>query len=85
MQIFINYIEKILKKFCTTPVLLAAIFLLMSQPLFYSMVSLAQELKPSPLSLLPGVIYYYPETGIKLLAYILAVPTFFIYYGFSFG
>lgn len=84
MQIFIKNIEKILKKFCTTPVLLAAIFLLMSQPLFYSVVSLAQELKPSPLSLLPGVIYYYPETGIKLLAYILAVPTFFIYYGFFF-
>ena len=84
MPSFINNMEKFFKKFFTTPVLLALFFLLMSHPLFYSVVSLAQELQPRPLSFLPGVIYYYPETGIKLLTYILAVPTFFLYYGFFF-
>lgn len=69
------------KKYFNTPVRLALLFILMSHPLFYGIAALARSFSPEPLTVLPGVIYYFPQTGMKLVAYILAVPVFFLYYG----
>ena len=79
-----QYIQQKMKKYFNTPVRLASMFLIVSILVFNTVLSFAQKITPDSLSTLPGTLFYFPETGMKLTGYILGVPIFFIYFAYFF-